>query len=143
VGKHAQKHKIHTDSHAQALARPQILTINGKYEHYDETNNCNCGHLLAQIHNVVKSVEVVLSTCWNPIWTLVSTATRICGESGLCLQSSVWHLHLALVPVRKQRAEHFTTGDSLASRSCNERSLTACCKAMCWFKTASSPLDKA
>lgn len=46
-------------------------------------------------------------TCWNlsnsTVKTLVSTATRIWGESGLCLLRCVWHFHLALVPVRKQR----------------------------------------
>lgn len=59
----------------------------------------------AQTHKHVTSTAVV--TTWNPsslpIRTLVSTATWIWGESVLCLWSSVWHLHLALVPVGKQR----------------------------------------
>lgn len=47
----------------------------------------------------------------NPIWADVdvfpapiSTATRIWGESSLCLKSDAWHLHLGLVPDGKQRA---------------------------------------
>lgn len=47
----------------------------------------------------------------NTIWADVdvfpapgSTATRIWGESGPCLKSCVWHLHLVLVPAGKQRA---------------------------------------
>lgn len=63
---------------------------------------------------------VGFSICWNlssrTTRTLVSTATRIWGESGLCLRSCVWHLHLVLVPVRKQRGAElstFTTGGQL------------------------------
>lgn len=44
-----------------------------------------------------KSTYIHLEGRW------VSKATRIWGESGLCLQSTVWHFHLTLVPVSEKQ----------------------------------------